>query len=108
MSRNDSASTKRASSTGRRIPPRRRPGTCLLSSTSWATTHCPETDGWCERLVRQRTTLGLTQKEASLRIGVDQSTLARWERGEKEHWGKYVALAESSLSGKDEWQVGGG
>ena len=40
-----------------------------------------------ERLVRHRTTLGMTQKETALEIGVDQGTLARWERGEREPTG---------------------
>lgn len=36
------------------------------------------------RLVRHRTTLGLSQAEAAKRIGVDPGTLARWERDERE------------------------
>ena len=36
-----------------------------------------------ERLVRRRTSLGLSQKEAAKRLGVDPGTLARWERGER-------------------------
>jgi hypothetical protein len=40
----------------------------------------PEANGWGERLVRHRRTLGLSQKEAAKRLGVDPSTLARWER----------------------------
>jgi len=36
-----------------------------------------------ERLVRQRTALGLSQKRAALDLGVDPGTLARWERGER-------------------------
>jgi transcriptional regulator with XRE-family HTH domain len=36
---------------------------------------------WAERLIRHRMTHGLTQKESARRIGVDPSTLARWERG---------------------------
>lgn len=31
----------------------------------------------------ERTTLGISQKEAARRMGVDPSTLAQWERGEK-------------------------
>jgi len=34
-----------------------------------------------ERLVRHRTTLGMSQKEAAREIGVGQGTLARWEGG---------------------------
>ena len=44
-----------------------------------------------ERLVRGRTSLGLTQKEAARRMGVDPTTLARWERGEKEPPGDFAA-----------------
>ncbi|MDR3402035.1 MAG: helix-turn-helix transcriptional regulator [Chthoniobacter sp.] len=36
-----------------------------------------------ERLVNRRTALGITQKEFARQIGVDPSTLARWERGER-------------------------
>jgi transcriptional regulator with XRE-family HTH domain len=44
----------------------------------------PEAKGWGERIVRHRTSLGMTQGEAALKIGVDPGTLARWERGERE------------------------
>lgn len=44
----------------------------------------PEANGWGERLVRCRKSLGLSQKEAARRLRVDPSTLARWERGERE------------------------
>jgi DNA-binding XRE family transcriptional regulator len=42
----------------------------------------PVANGTGEQLLRQRTSLGLTQREAAVRIGVDPMTLARWERGE--------------------------
>jgi transcriptional regulator with XRE-family HTH domain len=35
------------------------------------------------RLFRHRTSLGLSQSASARLIGVDPSTLARWERGEK-------------------------
>ena len=41
-------------------------------------------------LVRHRTALGLSHREAAARMEVDPTTLARWERGEKEPWGKFV------------------
>ena len=44
----------------------------------------PEAKSWGGRIVRQRATLGLSQKEAALEIGVDPGTLAKWERGERE------------------------
>jgi DNA-binding transcriptional regulator YiaG len=37
-----------------------------------------------EQLVRQRTSLGLSQKESARRLGIDPSTLASWEQGKKE------------------------
>ena len=40
---------------------------------------------------RSNVSLGLTQKESAKRIGVDPSTLARWERGDKGPTGDFVA-----------------
>jgi transcriptional regulator with XRE-family HTH domain len=51
-----------------------------------------------ERLVRHRTSLGLTQKETSKRIGVDPCTLARWERGEREPTDAFLACVTRFLS----------
>ena len=42
----------------------------------------PEATTLAEQLVRTRVSRGLNQKEAAKLIGVDPSTLARWERGE--------------------------
>ncbi len=53
----------------------------------------PPAEGWADRLLQCRTVLGLTQKQASVRIGVDQGTLARWERGEREPTGRCAARA---------------
>jgi DNA-binding transcriptional regulator YiaG len=50
----------------------------------------PAANGIGEELVRQRTSLGLTQREAAPRIEIDPTTLARWERGEKQPWGQLV------------------
>ena len=44
----------------------------------------PEAEGIGGRLVRCRTSLGMSHKETSKRLRVDPSTLARWERGERE------------------------
>jgi site-specific DNA recombinase len=57
-----------------------------------------------EQLVRQRTSLGLSQKESAGRIGVDPSTLAKWERDEREPTGAFLArvkrfLQEGEVSG---------
>jgi transcriptional regulator with XRE-family HTH domain len=58
----------------------------------------PQKEDWASRLVQCRTILGLTQKEAAHRIGVDPSTLAKWERGEREPTGDYAARAERFLA----------
>jgi transcriptional regulator with XRE-family HTH domain len=50
----------------------------------------PETNTLAEQLVRQRTSLGLSQKESAGRIGVDPSTLAKWERGERAPAGEFL------------------
>jgi transcriptional regulator with XRE-family HTH domain len=53
--------------------------------------------GLADRLVQGRTILGLTQAVAAKRIGVDQGTLARWERGEREPAGRYLARVQQFL-----------
>ena len=53
-----------------------------------------------QRLVRHRTSLGLSQKEAATRIGIDPGTLARWERGEREPTGVLRGTVERFLSGE--------
>ena len=50
-----------------------------------------------EKLVRQRTSLGLSQKESAQRLGVDPSTLARWERGEREPAGEFLVRVDHFL-----------
>jgi transcriptional regulator with XRE-family HTH domain len=52
---------------------------------------------WASRLVQCRTILGLTQKESAHRMGVDPSTLAKWERGERAPIGEYVMRAKRFL-----------
>lgn len=58
----------------------------------------PPPNGWANRLVQWRTVLGLSQKESAKRMGVDASTLARWERGEREPTGKFAARASRILA----------
>jgi DNA-binding XRE family transcriptional regulator len=71
----------------------------------------PAGNGWGERLVRHRTTPGLSQKEAAKRFGIDPGTLARWERGEREpasallNRGKRF-LGDGELQARDERLVG--
>jgi site-specific DNA recombinase len=62
----------------------------------------PPATSLAERLVRGRTSLGLTQKESAKRIGVDPTTLARWERGEREPTGRFTARAERFLATAEE------
>jgi DNA-binding XRE family transcriptional regulator len=52
----------------------------------------PPSNGWADRLVLCRLAMGLSQKESARRIGVDQGTLAVWERGEREPNGAGTAL----------------
>jgi transcriptional regulator with XRE-family HTH domain len=44
----------------------------------------PAANTLAEQLVRHRTGLGLSQKESAERLGVDPSTLAKWEQGKRE------------------------
>jgi transcriptional regulator with XRE-family HTH domain len=48
---------------------------------------------WAERLVDGRSALALSRKESAKRIGVDPSTLARWEQGEREAAGVFAVRA---------------
>lgn len=57
----------------------------------------PEANGWAARLVRHRTALGLSQKEAAGRLEVDSGTLARWERGEREPQGAFLGRVNRFL-----------
>lgn len=57
----------------------------------------PQADGLAEQLVRHRTALGLSQKAAAMRIGIDPGTLARWERGERKPEGGMLASAVGFL-----------
>jgi DNA-binding transcriptional regulator YiaG len=58
----------------------------------------PAANGWRERLVRHRTTLGLSQDEFAKRLSVDPSTLARWERGEREPTGGFLNRVKHLLN----------
>ena len=53
-----------------------------------------------EQLVRQRTSLGLSQKESAGRIGVDASTLAKWERGGREPAGTVQRVCGPAHAGR--------
>ena len=58
----------------------------------------PAPGGWGERLVQCRTALGITQKDLAGQLAVDQGTLARWERGEREPTGAFKARVSRFLS----------
>jgi hypothetical protein len=58
----------------------------------------PPANSWGERLVRHRTTFELPHKEAALEFGVDPSTLAKWERWEREPTDKLLNGVKSFLS----------
>lgn len=47
-----------------------------------------------ERLVNFRKARGNTQKALAAQIGVDQSTLAKWERGERLPTGEFLRRVE--------------
>ena len=60
----------------------------------------PEGVTLAERLLRRRTALGLSQKEAAGRIGVDAGTLAKYERGERKPEGEFAARVEGFLGAR--------
>ena len=57
----------------------------------------PEAKTQAEQLVRHRTTLGMSQKDAAHELDVDAGTSARWERGENEPRGAPLARLERLL-----------
>jgi transcriptional regulator with XRE-family HTH domain len=74
---------------------RSKPGVSYLPAIIRSPGYNPFPPGkkWSERLVQCRTVLGLSQGESAARIGVDASTLARWERGEREPTGSFAVRA---------------
>src|SRR5258708_5904836 len=54
---------------------------------------------FADGLVRHRNLLGMTQNAAAEQIGVDPTTLARWERDEREPTGTYTSRVERFLGG---------
>jgi transcriptional regulator with XRE-family HTH domain len=57
-----------------------------------------ECDTLAQRLVSHRKTRGLNQKAFARELDVDPSTLARWERGEREPKGAILAAVQAQLS----------
>jgi len=60
----------------------------------------PKPEALSGQLVWYRTGKGWTQRDFAKALGVDPTTLARWERGERKPWGKYQALVTSILTGR--------
>jgi transcriptional regulator with XRE-family HTH domain len=58
----------------------------------------PAADTLGGRIVRHRTSLGMTREEAAKRLGVAPGTLARWERGEREPAGVLLERVRRSLN----------
>ena len=58
----------------------------------------PPSNTCAEWLVSCRTAMGITQGESARRLGVDQGTLARWERGEWEPIGEFAVRAKRFLA----------
>lgn len=52
-----------------------------------------------ERLKRYREGLGWSQRAMARKIGVHPATLVRWEKGQREPQGDYVARVEAMLNG---------
>jgi transcriptional regulator with XRE-family HTH domain len=53
---------------------------------------------WADRLVQCRTVMGLSQRETAEGLGVDQGTLARWERGERVPAGTFAMRAQQFVA----------
>jgi transcriptional regulator with XRE-family HTH domain len=53
-------------------------------------------------LVRQRTSIGLSQKESAGRIGVDPATLAKWEQEKREPQGVFLKRVKRFLDDEEE------
>jgi transcriptional regulator with XRE-family HTH domain len=67
----------------------------------------PAGNGWGERLLRRRTTLGLSQEASAKRLGLDPSTLAKWERGEREPTGALLSRVKRFLEEEEESKATG-
>ena len=50
-----------------------------------------------DRLLAARRWQGISRRELAQRVGLDEETLARWERGTRQPRGKYLTLVERFL-----------
>jgi transcriptional regulator with XRE-family HTH domain len=58
----------------------------------------PEAETISQKLTRYRTAQGISQEKVAKQLGIDESTLARWERGDRTPTGLYRKLVEKLLS----------
>ena len=65
----------------------------------------PNAKTLAEQLVRHRTALGMSRKDAAVELGVDDGTLARWERGDREPEGEFLRRVERFLSHVEELEL---
>jgi DNA-binding transcriptional regulator YiaG len=59
----------------------------------------PEATDLSGKMKRLRSTLGLTQEQLAQKLGIDESTVAGWERGDNTPVGAYRKLLEEFISG---------
>jgi transcriptional regulator with XRE-family HTH domain len=57
----------------------------------------PEANTVAEQLIRRRTSLGILQKDAAGRLGVDPGTLAKWEQGKRDPAGVFLTRVQNFL-----------
>ncbi len=55
----------------------------------------PASSSIAKRLNVSRRLIGLSQKALARRLGIDPTTLARWERGTRRPTGKFAAIVET-------------
>lgn len=61
-------------------------------------TPLPECDSSAQKIVGHRKALGITQKDFARQLGIDPSTIARWERGEREPLREFAKSVTARLS----------
>src|ERR1700737_1679626 len=76
--------------------------TCPASFDSWAIIPCRPAAASPEQIVVHRKSRGLTQQESARLLGVDPSTLSKWERGERAPRGRYAAAVKDGLPRREE------
>jgi transcriptional regulator with XRE-family HTH domain len=59
----------------------------------------PEAEDLMGKFKRARSSLGLTQEHLAGRLGIDESTIAHWEKGFNQPTGTYRNLVERFVAG---------